>query len=132
MTEDRHPHEPTMDELQQEEPPERPLCPTPVNVEGPVRVQELPTHLGGLRTITIDTTGGTAPVLKADPRRKQVTLLAHDQDIRLGTSQQGAVGSTGALWPVSVPLVLQTGDELWIVSTTGTTELTVIVEQWTQ
>jgi hypothetical protein len=120
-------------EVQQET--ERPELPTPfpavpVRIDGPVQVQPLPTITGSLRTWSV---GDEAERLVGkDPRRATVTLLAQDEPIALGFAQAEAAAGTAAVWPVDVPLVLHTREEVWVRSATPGTpaNITVITENW--
>jgi hypothetical protein len=100
----------------------------PVIVENIVRVDEMPTAIGGMHRTIITTTA--EKILNADARRKMVTLVSLDQDIYLAPSFSEANPSGAALWPANVPLVLQSSDELWAASFASTTTLTIIIENW--
>lgn len=98
----------------------------PVCVEEPVRTQELPARSGACYQAQVDTTG--ARILGRDPRRKSATIIGISQDLRLGTTQANALA--GARIPAVVPFVISHIDEVWAATLTGTTEVSVITEQW--
>jgi hypothetical protein len=99
-----------------------------VVVEGPVRTVELPSKSGGMFTVpAVD--GNGQRLLGRDPRRKQATIVALAQDVRVGGSQAQA-SLAGARWPANVPLVYSGKDEVWAAAVTATTDVSVIVENW--
>lgn len=101
----------------------------PVVVRRPIRVEPLPTRFAGTFVLPL-TTEPTR--LAPNPKQRRLTLMAFDQEIRLGDSQAKAKSDQAARWPKLVPLVLETRDELWIASATATTDLTVLVESWAE
>lgn len=98
----------------------------PVCIDEPVRTQELPARSGACYQAQVDTTG--LRILGRDPRRKSATIIAISQDLRLGTTQANALN--GARIPAVVPFVISHIDEVWAATLTGTTEVSVITEQW--
>jgi len=115
-------------EILQEQPePHTPEIPVVVTrIEDPVRSQDLPARSGPCYTAQVDTAG--QKILGRDPRRSRATVIALTQDIRLGTTQANA--RAGAMIPAVVPFVLGAMDEYWAAAVTGTTEVSVITEQW--
>lgn len=110
---------------QQDEPAE--LMPTlPVVVEGTARTQEVPARSGPCYTAEVGTTA--EKILGRDPRRKSATIIAISQDVRIGTTQASA--QSGARIPAVVPFVLGAMDEYWAAAVTGTTDISIITEQW--
>lgn len=108
--------------------PDRPI---PVEIQGSVRVDELPSRTGGIFSRTITTT--TPYRLNENPRRKAVTIIAATADIRIGRTQADALNDgAGVQWPAAVPLVLQSADELWILAVGGSTAVGFIVEDWSR
>lgn len=118
---------PTNEEVYQAETPVAPTV--PVEVQGPVQVDELPARSGGCFAVT----ASTAPLrlLGNDPRRKRAVVISIDQNIYIGnTSSQVLMPSGAALWPQDVALELQNSDEWWVAAASSTTTVTVIVENW--
>lgn len=111
----------------------------PVKIEGPARVQQLPSQLGDARTvkvkparvITPNAGGDTTARQNGDARRKRMVLLSTDKPFYYGLNQEAAEGGTGALWPINTPLVIEHCAEFWLASAdaAGTT-LTIIREDW--
>lgn len=118
--------EPSNADVLQFEQPE--LVTVPVDVQGPVRVQDVPSVTLGIGTDTLDTTG--KQLLAPDPRRRCATIYAFDQNIVISHSQAGLV--SGATWPKNVALVLTTQESVWAKSATSTTEVSLIIEGWVQ
>lgn len=116
--------QPSGADVEQYEEPE--LSTVPVDVQGPVRTQDLPSVTQGIGQVSLDTTGSR--ILAPDMRRKMATILSLDENMVLSHSQAGLVN--GATWLQNVPLVLGTADEVWAKSSTGTTELSIIIEGW--
>lgn len=99
----------------------------PVCLDDPVRTQELPARAGACYTSgPVDING--QKILGRDPRRKSATIIGLTQDILIGTTQANA--RAGARIPAVVPFVISTTDEYWAASVTGTTDISVITEQW--
>lgn len=112
----------------------------PVTVEGPVRVQQLPSRLGDARTvklapaasITAHSSGDVTFRRNKDPRRRRLILLSTDKPFYYAMEQESAERGSGALWPINVPLVIEHCEEFYLASAdaAGST-LTVIREDWT-
>lgn len=127
------------------------LSSIPVVVEGPVRVQELPSKAAGYRRVVASLTQ-PQKVLGRDPRRRRMVLQVYDatgttHGVFYGaTRTEVAPGETGGApqfaarlgvtlpaggVPVASPLLELTGmDELWVLADTAACELSVSVEQW--
>lgn len=107
---------------------ERPsLATVPVRVTTPVQVREMPSRNAAGRTALVSNTAAVR-LLTPDPRRKRATLYAFDQEIAFGPTQASATSR----WPKQVPLYLDTRDEVWVISATSTTDVTIITEAWAQ
>lgn len=118
--------EPSADTVMQDEHPA--LKSVPVTVEAPVTVHELPARGGGYRALELDTTAER--ILTADPRRKSAIILPVDGDIYIGDDQAQATGDGRPRWTSGVPLPITHRDEVWASATTGTVEVTIVIEQW--
>src|SRR5262245_10723935 len=104
----------------------------PVEVVGPVRIDDLPSRSGGITSRQVTVTPVRA-LLPNDPRRKTATILAVSGDIRLGHTQNEAMSAgAGATWPQSVPFLYTASDELWAAGLLTTVEVSVIVEHWSR
>lgn len=104
--------------------------PIPVEVQGSVRTNELPSETGGIFTRTV-AISPNVPLLKADKRRKCATVMPIGGDIRLGSTQnEAATDGAGGVWPNGVPLLYASGSELWAAGIGASRPVTVIVENW--
>ena len=99
-----------------------------VCVEGPARVQLLPTKSAGVRGVTV---GATAKrLMTADPHRARATVITDDVAVWIGGSQQEVEGGQPGKIPVSMKVEFGATDELWAMSTAADTLVTVIQERW--
>lgn len=105
-----------------------PIPTVPVTIEGVVNVREMPTLDCGFDHRELTT--AAVLLLSADPLRKTATFWSDTTNIRLGNSQAGANGSSGAVWLANVPISLTSTGEVWAASTTATTTINLIVERW--
>jgi hypothetical protein len=122
--------QPDLSEVQQEESDAPALMDHPVLVrqDGPVLVHDLPSRVGVMRSITLGTT--PEQVLMPDRRRKAAVLLSLDQSIWLGNSSSEVSQGAAAKWPANLPIELRHCDRVFAAATTGTTTLTILVEDW--
>ncbi|MER6059472.1 hypothetical protein [Streptomyces albidoflavus] len=120
---------PDADDLLQEEEVPAKMTAIPVVVEGPARVQLLPTRSAGMRSWPL-TADQVVRVLDADPRRRRAVLQAVGGAVRLGTSQ--AAARVGAQIAEGTLLTLTTCDEVWATAALADTELSIINEQWAE
>lgn len=118
--------EPSLNEVQQVEEPEGYVL--PVKICEPTEVRELPSKRIGPHTVTVGATVGVK-LIADDPRRKRVTLIARTQDINIGSTQAQSQ-LAGAWVPSEIPVVFDTRAELWAISITETTDVSVIEEYW--
>lgn len=121
-------------DIVQEEPPHDPTRPINVSVVGPTEVRELPAVRAGYRTEQNVTAAIAVKLLPFEPRRKSAVLIALTQDMFISGSQAGAMsGASGALRvPALVPWVISNLDEVWACSVTGTTDIGVQAEYWSE
>lgn len=115
--------------LQEEETPIRTGAPVPVVVEGPVRVQTLPSPVWAMLSYA---GVGTTPiqVLAGEPRRRKATIVP-SAAARFGASGAQADAQSAA-WPASLPLEMTHDGEVWARADTGTANIFVLVEYWTE
>lgn len=112
----------------------------PVRVEGPARVQQLPSQLGDARTIklkparviTANASGDATARQNGDSRRRRMVLLSTDKSFYYGLNQESVETGNAALWPANLQLTIEHCAEFWLASAdaAGTT-LTIIREDWT-
>jgi hypothetical protein len=99
------------------------------SIDGPVRTQALPRKAGA----TFNKTVGVTPIrlLTQDHHRASVTLMSIGQAMYIGFSSAMTQDlSRMAQWPAGVPYVMNNDSELWVVSATATTNVSVITEMW--
>lgn len=109
--------------------------PVGVTVSGPVQTREVPASgHPGYQTVSAVGTTVAVRLLALEPRRKYATLLAHDQDMWIATSQAGAqAGAGGAMRiPAVVPFVIGHMHEVWACAVTGTTDIGVETVNWSE
>lgn len=120
---------PELDEVhQQEHVPEAAVPAVPVHVDGPVRVQQLPTRVAAMRTVPIDTTA--QPIAGKDRRRSSITLLSPDQTFHVALTQSDAQAMAGMDWPSGVPLRLTHCLGVYVRAKTAAGSLSFVIEQW--
>lgn len=121
--------QPETQEVLQAETPYRPEPPVLVEIQTPVRTQELPRKAGATRTQTIGTT--PQQLLRADHRRARVVLMSVGQSMLVAFSKQSASSPDFmVLWPANVQFVVTTATEIWVASSTGTTSIGYATELW--
>jgi hypothetical protein len=120
---------PEPDEVLQEEPTTRNIPPVPVAVDGPVRVQALPSPVWAMVSYAGVTTSAIQ-IIGGEPRRRKALLLA-SAAIRLGPSGAQA-DAQAAPWPANTPLEMTHDGEVWARADTGTVNIFVLVEYWTE
>lgn len=108
--------------------------PEPVVVCGPVETRELPAQRAGYKTDQGVTATVAVKLLPFEPRRKEAMILPVDQDIWLSGSQAGAqAGAAGAiLVPVGTLWPVRHLAEVWACAATGTTDISVASDYWSQ
>ena len=119
--------EPDTDEVLQVEEVDVPAV--KVTVEGPARVQLLPTKSAGIRGITVPDTGARR-LMTADPHRARAVVITDAVAVLIGGSQQEVDGGQPGKIPAGMRVEFGATDELWARSVTGETTVTVIQERW--
>jgi hypothetical protein len=110
-----------------------PLTTIPVRVEqvdGPIRTQGLPRKSGSTKTIAAL---GASPIriLRASHYRSSVTLMSIGQPLLIAFTEASASDpSTMAVWPAGTPYTCTATVEIWVAAQTGTTQLSIITENW--
>jgi hypothetical protein len=106
------------------------------HIEAPVRTQDLPRKSASSRTYTVGVLGQNGAttakrVLSAQPRRALARLLSTGQSMWVAFSQNSTQQTDQmALWPAGTVLQITTDTEVWVASTTATTQVSVIAEFW--
>lgn len=107
-----------------------PMQSIPVTIGDPVRIQELPCPDGSLISTLVTTKA--RHLISSDIRRRYLTILAKDDDIYIGSTQNEVDSASGAFWPQLVPLVLRINRDMWVRAANTQTVVTVISELWTE
>jgi hypothetical protein len=123
---------PTVDEIQQAETgfPDKPI---PVEIEGAVRVEQLPTRIGSTRNWGLSSVAfpSGVKILNEDPRRARLVLLCAGGNVSIARSQSEVLDSgTRFLLGIGQSLEAFFVDELWAVGADAAARLSVLVEQW--
>jgi hypothetical protein len=122
--------QPTAEEVLQIEPTIK-EPPVTVAVDGPVRTQDLPRKGGTTFTRTVGTTVGQTPLLRADHRRASARLISVGQAMLVAFNAASAQdASRMALVPANTILVITATTDIWVISATATTAISVITELW--
>ena len=103
-----------------------------VRPDGPITVHNLPAKAGPVEFDTVASTGWIK-VLNRDPKRKRATLIATgtvaDQTASVMFNRASS-GTSGAPWPLNVPLVVEHGDELYARAVTTSVVVSRLTEIW--
>lgn len=110
------------------------LSTVPVDIKGPVQTRELPAIRAGYKTDQSVTTSVGVKILPFEPRRKSAVIMSADQDIWISGSQAGAqAGASGAFRvAVDVAFPIDHMDEVWACTTTGTSDISVMSNFWSE
>lgn len=122
------------EDIVQVEEPHDPTRPINVAICGPTEVRELPAVRAGYRTEQQVSSTVAAKVLAFEPRRKSAVVLALTQDMWISNSQAGAMsGAAGAMRvPALIPWPVTNLDELWACAVTGSTDIGIQAEYWSE
>jgi hypothetical protein len=101
---------------------------------GPVQTRELPAVRAGYFTTQNVSTAVAVRLLPFEPRRKSAVIVGLTQDIWISGSQQGAqMGASSAFRvPAVVPFVVDNLDEVWACAVSGTTDISVMTNFWSE
>lgn len=114
----------------EEDPPDSAHVPVvAVAVEGPVRVQTLPSEGAGLRGYSVSATE-PVQVLRADPHRSRAVVHAVDAVIKIGGTQAEVLSPNAAKLASGAVLELLSREDLFVMADTGTAAVTVLQERW--
>jgi hypothetical protein len=126
--------DPEVEELNQSESPS-PLVvnPVPVDVQGPVKVQQMPAQTGSTRNYSVVDTDATK-ITKNDPRRSRLRIWTQTQPVYVGYTQAEALGTQAAILPTGLILEIGNLNEVWVRSATAgqTAVVSALNDQWTQ
>jgi hypothetical protein len=108
--------------------------PVAVTVCGPTQTREVPAVRAGYRTEQAVGTAVAVKLLPFEPRRKEAYIVALSQDMWISGSQAGAqAGAAGALRvPAVVPWRIGNLDEVWACAVSGTTDIGVQADYWSE
>jgi hypothetical protein len=102
----------------------------PVRLDGPVRVQVLPSRHGVSRSYASKATDPEPiPLLGGDDRRRRATLVAIGDAMYVGPREDVKSGAA-ALWPDGVPLVIEHTEQVYARAASDTATISVIAENW--
>jgi hypothetical protein len=125
------PLQPETDEVLQAHPAALVTIPVSLKkIDGPVRTQGLPRVAASTKTLPAL---GTTPVriLRANPYRASVKLMSVGEPLLFAFNEAAASDpSTLAVWPAGLQYECTAKVEIWVASSTGTTQLTVVCEYW--
>jgi hypothetical protein len=120
--------DPSASEIQQSEIPDYQAV--KVQVEGPVRVQEMPAVMVATNKYSPDNTAAVK-ILQANPRRFRAVITVRTQVVYLGASQGEASSTKGAFIPAPFSIVLRNNQEMWAIGgSASASEIGVIEEYW--
>lgn len=123
--------QPDTDEvLQSEAYKEPPVSVCVESVKTPVRTQELPRKGGTTRSRTVD---NVSPwhAIAADYFRGKATIISVGQNMLVGFNQVSTSDpSLMLLWPANVPFYVSAVVDVYILSATATTTVSVATELW--
>lgn len=125
---------PEPEEIVQAEEPYDPTRPINVQICGPTETRELPAVRAGYRTEQNVTAAIAVKLLPFEPRRKEAYIVANSQDMWVSGSQAGAqAGAAGAIRvPAVIPWRIGNLDEVWACAVTGTTDIGVQADYWSE
>ncbi len=118
--------EPTIPEMQQE----TGRFALPVEMSGPVTVQQLPAQDGTVVTRTIDGVVAVS-IIGTDLRRSKLTLVSTAGAFWFGFDSGSVLNKSAGLWPANVPLIITANRELFVMADTASAVVTVLSEFWT-
>jgi hypothetical protein len=129
-------HPPSVQEEFQQEPAIQSYPPVSVNVQGPVRTQDLPKVINGIRKVVCPADNTPVNVANADPRRGIIRIISTDQPFILGLTRDAVNNPLGEGTPFPINVVIPftgTGAIYAKSATNGTAAtLSVIEEDWTE
>lgn len=119
--------QPDTDEVLQLEPTTEPAV--KVKVEGPTRVQMLPTKGGATITRIVGATSALL-LLRIDKRRAKATLIG-DAAFLISLDKSSATQTDRmAKWPANVPYTSTAATEIYVMAVTGNVNVSFITELW--
>ena len=119
---------PDVDELQAREDAHLAV---PVDVEGPVRVQQLPARSGTSRSWKVNSTDTTV-IAKADLTRGRLLVWTDTTSVQLSYDQASITAGTAAVLPVGLVVELRNCRRVYVRSTGADTTVSVLGEQWSE
>jgi hypothetical protein len=126
----------SVDEIVPQDPETTKHPPVSVVVEGPVRVQQLPSRTSAPRSLPITV---VEQIAGEDLRRRVIrlhvpSLIVDDAEVNVpvmwSTTKQGVDDDSGFILGISAVLEITSSDSVWIKSTGAASTLSVAVENW--
>lgn len=123
---------PGVADLQGREPvvPELPVV-VPVDVVGPVRVQQLPARSFAIRSLSLANAGQPQPLIGEDLLRSRVTVCWSGGDIVIAPTFEEAGADSGRAAVANSPLVFMHTEKMWVRAPAADVLVTAFIEQWT-
>lgn len=114
-----------------------PLEAIPVIIKGAVETRALGARRIAFRTVqgVPVAVAGVTPAMKlasSDPRRASISFMGVTGDIYVGATQASAAVGVGARFPFNTFFTLNSGQELWVSATSGTTDVSVVEQYWAE
>jgi hypothetical protein len=103
----------------------------PVTLNGPARVQSLPTRGGATRNFTSDATTKPVTVAQADPRRAELQVWCTGAPIYIGFDGATVAAGNAAILPVGQVWRTRCTDAVSALSTLGAAVISMTSESWT-
>jgi len=125
--------EPTgsMDDIEQGDPDAIPVKPVPVTVDGPVRVQSIPSRSWSSRNRAVPLADGPVRIAPADARRATLSITPTEAAIYIGVDQAACAAGVAAICPANVAApALTHRDEVWVAAIAVDAVVSVIEELW--
>lgn len=120
--------QPDVTEILQEEAPDSGII--PVDIQGPIRTQNLPRKLAASRTVTF---GDVTPkrLLRANPMRASANLVSFTSDMLVAFNRAAKEDpSTMARWPMNTPLLVTAATDVYVAPVTAPMTISVVAEYW--
>lgn len=108
-----------------------PLLPVMVQVDGSVRVHQLPPRVAHSRNVPVALSSDPALVeivAAEDPRRQYCKIICTGNPVFIGHDKQAVAQGTAGILPVGVPLELPTSAPIYAASASGGA---AVVSYWT-
>ncbi len=123
-------YKPTVSEIEGSEIPDAPSV--KVQVEGPVRTQDLPATSWAVELVQPTDSTGALKLVHADPRRKRVIVMSTSGSFYMAPTQAQANIRLAAHLAQNTSFVFTHRDEIWVNNEPGgAPDISAVVELWT-